>query len=231
MAYIEHIPTRRHFYVLLALFPLLYLVNLGTHELRRQEALLATVASEMGSSTGLLATTAHGEHVDAFPMYPMMVRVCSGFRQPNEFTARLPAALAVLAMAVLCGRVAARSGGRIAGMVAAGVVLTAVVCLREGVRAGSDTVFGLLIAGAWFAWFRLGREKRRWALAWAVSLALVAAATLTVGLRAVAWFYLPLCFLRMPLRAWRRMLLPVHFVALGGFAVFIILWVQLVPGQ
>lgn len=217
--------------LLLAVFAVMFLTNLGLRELRSQEALLATIALEMRGPSGWLRTTAHGENVEAFPLNAWLVNAASLFRRPNEWTSRLPAACAVLGLAALCGLVARQFGGPLAGCVAAAMALSTLVSLREGVRAGSDTMFALLLAGAWFAWYIIGRERRQWALAWPAALALVFMATLAGGLVALPVFYVPLFFLRRPLLAYRRMLLPAHLLAVAVFIVAIIVWRVLAPAQ
>lgn len=231
MAYLEQQPGRREWYLLLLLFLCGYLINLGVAELRTDEALLAGISAEMNVSDNPICTMVQGQQVDAFPLYPWLVSLCSGFRHASELTTRLPAVLAVLAMACLCGGAAARVGGTISGAVAATMVMTTVVSYREGVRAGSDTVFAFLISAAWLAWYRLGRDEKRWVAAWFVSLLFVLAGVFVAGFRALAFFYLPLFFLRRPLRGRRRMLFPAHFGALAIVFLVLLLWRTAAPGQ
>ena len=231
MPYIESVPTRQHVYLLIALFPVLYLVNLGTRELRRPEALQATIANEMTSTSRLAITTVHGEHVNSFPLYPWLVKTASAFQRANDWTARIPAALGVLSLAALSGWAAYSNGGALAGCVAASMALTCVAAFRAGVRAGPDTVFASLVAAAWLVWYHLGRERKRWGVAWTVVMLLLLAAVFTVGARALACFYLPILCLRRPLRGWRRMLFPAHFAALAGLAAVVLVWCHYVPEQ
>jgi len=229
--YIERIPERRHVLLLLVLFVVLYLVNLGVRELRSHEALAAVISTEMLANRSPLVTNVHGERVDAFPLYPWLIMLCSGPDGPTERTARLPAALAILAMAALAGLTAKRAGGPLAGVVAASMVLTTVACLQEGVRASHDTVFALFLSAAWFCWYWLGRVQKRWVTAWFAVMLLVLAATFAGGASAFAYFYFPLFFLRRPLRGWRRMLFPAHFSALALVIGVVVCWLRLAPGQ
>jgi 4-amino-4-deoxy-L-arabinose transferase-like glycosyltransferase len=217
--------------LLLALFPLLYLANLGVQELRSQEALLASIATDVRAGDNLLMTTVHGEQVPAFPVYPWLIRICSAFQHPNEWTIRLPAALAVLGLAALAGLTASNAAGNLAGLVAASMVLTSVACLREGVVAGDDTLFAFFLGAAWLAWFWFGRERQTWWLAWLVSLTAVLLATFTSGIQAFVCFYLPLLFVRRPLRRWQRFFSVGHIVALALAVAVLIYWHRTVPGQ
>ena len=231
MRYRETVPTKRWCYVHLALFLALYLPVLGLRELRPSEALVGTVAGEMRTGGSLLATTAHGEHVDSFPLCPWLVTASSPFGRPNAWTTRLPSALAMLGLAGLCGYVAARAGGHLAGAVAAGMVLSSAVSFAEGTRAGSNAVFALLMSASWFSWYRLGRVGRNWSMAWGVSLAFVLVAVFGVGLKAFVYFYFPLFFLRRPLRLLPRGRVPGHALALGCCALVITLWLWQAPRQ
>ena len=229
--YRETVPTKRWCYVHLAVFLALYLPVLGLREMRPAEALFGTVADEMCSGGGGLATTAQGEHIDSFPLCPWLVSVCSLFDRPNAWTTRLPSALAILGLAGLCGYVAARAGGHLAGAVATAMALTSVVSFTEGTRAGPHAVFALLMSAAWFSWYRLGRVEKNWSLAWPMSLAFVLVAVFGVGLQALAYFYFPLLFLRRPLRLWPRVRVPSHAFSLAACALVITLWLWLAPGQ
>lgn len=197
----EKNPTLKCLWLFPVLFAVLYVSFLHLRELRSTEALSATIAAEMAEEgNNPLVTTVHQTQVDAFPLYPWLVTLCrTGIRSP-EWTVRLPSALAVLAMAGLSGLVAARTGGAPAGAFAAAMILTTPGVLHEGLRATGNAVFAFFMTAAWFSWYRLGREKRRWGSAWMTAILFVLAGTLTVGVRAVALFYFPLFFLKKPLR-------------------------------
>ena len=231
MPYIEANPSRRHFVLLLALVPLLYGLRLGTRELGSNEALQAVICSELHHHWQPLITTVQGEQIPSFPLYPCLAGIASGFREPTEWTTRLPAVLSTVLLAGLAAAVAAEAGGSLAGVVAAAVVLTSLISFREGTRADSDMLFALLLNAAWFAWFRLGRGARRWVAAWFWSLFFVFLACFNVGARALACFYLPFFFLRRPMRAWRRMLIPAHLVGLVLLGGVLSAWLLRFPEQ
>ena len=63
VAYQESVPARRLMLLLLVLFPVLYVTHLGVQELRSQEALLASIATDVGAGGNPLTTTVHGEQV------------------------------------------------------------------------------------------------------------------------------------------------------------------------
>ena len=229
--YVDKTSQWRAFLLLPLYFGLCYLVNTWVVELRREEALTGTVAREMALSRDFLSTTFQGEYVARFPQYPALVALCSGFGVPTTFTTRLPAALAVLATALVCGWFAGRRGGRAAGIVAGGIVLSSLACLRVGQRAQTETLFMFWLTCSWLAWYVYGQERKRWGLAWSGALFFLFLATTAVGARAVAYFYLPFLFLKRPVRGRQRLLQPYHVVALVGFAVAVVLWLWAAPNQ
>jgi 4-amino-4-deoxy-L-arabinose transferase-like glycosyltransferase len=229
--YIERIPSRRSILLLILLCPLLYFPNLGLRELRPSEALLGTIGYEMGETLDLMQTRAHGEHVDAFPMYPWLVTVCSALRHPTGFTTRLPAVLAVLGMALLSAYVAHRASGPLAAVVAVAMVVSNGACLRVGGRAQTETVLAFWLSAGWFSWYRLGQEKKRWTTAWLVACLCVFAGACTAGGRAVAYFYLPYFFMKRPVRGRQRLLLPAHLLGFGVLAGLLLAWLTVVPQQ
>lgn len=231
MLYIEPTPNRNWWLLILGAFLALYLPFLGLRELQTQEAFQALVAQEMSAHGGLLQPTVQGVPVAVFPLYPWLVCLASRFSVPNEWATRLPAALAVLLLAALSGRMAARAGGHLAGAVAAAVVLTSVMLLDAGRQAQTHLVAAALIVAAWFSWYRLGRVYKRWGAAWAVGVGFATLAFLGIGLVAFVYFYFPLVFLRRPLRIWRRFLVPGHLLALCGAVTVVGLWLRCVPGQ
>ena len=88
------------------------------------------------------------------------------------------------------------------------MVLLSGVRFRVGAMGVPLKLQALLSCAAWWSWYALGVEQRRWNTAWVVSLLLVFLGMLNVGLEAVLWFYLPLVFLPRQLNAKMRMQMP-----------------------
>ncbi len=237
MPYIEQTPRRRLFLLLPLCFVACYLVNIWVEELRRGEAFVGTVAREMAVNRDFLHTTFQGTEVRTFPLYPALVALCSGLRGPSTFTVRLPSALAVLFTAVICGLFVARRQGRLAGIVTSSMILSTFACLRAGQRAEvgqraqAETLLMLWMTCAWLSWYVFGQERKRWGRAWAFAMLFVFLGTMTVGTRAIAYFYTPFLFLKLPVRGRRRLLQPYHMVALAGFGLALVLWHKASPGQ
>ncbi|MBN2450411.1 MAG: glycosyltransferase family 39 protein [Lentisphaeria bacterium] len=224
MPYVERTPTRRSVLLLLLVFALLYLPFLPTRELRPSEALYGTVAAEMVRERVFWTPAVHGDPVDAYPLYPWLVALCDTLGCQGEWGVRLPAVLCLGVLALLSGWMAHRHGGPVAAFVAAGMVLCNVAAIRVGRRAQSEIVLALLLTCAWWTWFALGQEGKRWLAGWLGAALFVTLAAFTGGARALAMFYLPFFFLRRPVKGRRRMLLPSHFAALAFLALAVGTW-------
>lgn len=239
MLYAEPIPRKRWIVLAIAVAAALYLPYLGLHEFQSRvtvagwatEAQHATVAREMAETGSFLQPTVHGQPVAVFPLYAWLVCVTSRFGVPDEWSTRLPAALAVLVLAGLSARMAAHARGHLAGAVAAVMCLSTVMTLDKGRLGEVNTVAAALLCAAWFSWYRLGRAFKRWGLAWVAGLACTLAAFFGIGIVAFAYFYFPLIFLRRPLSISRRFLVLPHLVALAAIGVVLFLWFRLMPQQ
>ncbi|MBR5024978.1 MAG: hypothetical protein IKX48_07915, partial [Victivallales bacterium] len=195
------------------------------------EALNAAVARDMVETGDFLKTRLYGQPVKYFPLYPWLVVLCSGFRSPTLFTLRLPAMLAVGGLAFLAGMTAWRLQSSFAGWIAAAVVLMSVAGFRFGGHAQAEILQAFFLFAAWCAWFRLGHEQKRWALAWGVAHVFVFLAIMAVGGGALFWFYFPLFFMRRPLNAKIRMQVPAHLVSVLILALVIGVWIFVTHGQ
>lgn len=231
MLYQEPIPGRSWWLWITAAFLLLYVPFLGVPELQTPEAVAVAVAEGMRAGGGWLEPRLHGEVMPVMPLYSWAVAVCQAAGFSAEWAARLPSVLAVLGIAGVSGLMAARMSGHLAGVVAAAFCVSTWGVLREG-RTGQETVVAaLLLTTAWFAWYRFGRGYKRWGLAWAMGLGLATLAFFAVGVKAFLFFYLPLLFLRRPLRIWPRFWLWPHLVMLAFAGVMVWVWYSLFPEQ
>jgi hypothetical protein len=111
------------------------------------------------------------------------------------------------------------------------MVLSNMACLRVGQRAQGETLLMLWLTCATLSWYAFGQERKRWGYAWSSALLFVFLGAMTVGARAVLYFYLPFLFLKHPVRGRRRLLQPYHMVALVVFVGALYLWLRAAPGQ
>lgn len=232
MLYIERQPSSRSIIFLIVLAPVLYLASLTMLEVRSgDEALYAAMAKDMVATGNFLKTHLYGRPIDAFPLYTWLTVFCSGFQSPTTFTLRLPAVLALWALAAICGLFARRLQGPFAGTVAAAMILTCIVSFRVGSRAQSEILNTLLLNAAWFAWFYWGQERKRWYLGWGVAMACLFLAVLAVGAKAVFFFYFPMLFMRRSLNLPHHLQSPAHICMVSLFALAVMAWVFITPNQ
>ncbi|GEM_PF-7009821 len=216
------------FWSLPILAVLLYVACMPWMELRgSDEAVYATIASEMARSHNFLQPTFHGQPVGVFPLYPWLVCLFSGFQQPGEIAVRLPSVLAIFGMALGAFLMARRHRDAHAGVLAALIVLTSFGAMRVGIVGQGEALHAALLSGAWFLWHTLGPIKRKWNTAWGVSLGLIFLDLFNVGLRGVILFYLPFLFTTMPPRTRRLLRSKEHLRWLVFFALASYLWVTL----
>ncbi len=234
LPYREPIPPRNWWLPVLAAFLLLYLPFLGTRELQTSEALLVAASRQAPGWAGWMMPARSGGELGAsiMPLCAWPVQAAEGLGLPVEWAVRLPAVAAVLALAGLCGVMAARAGGHLAGAVAAACCLATLGMLREG-RWGAPTAapIAFLISGAWFLWYRFGRIRKNWGLAWVAGTGLTLAAFFVAGPVVFVWFYLPLVFLRRPLRIWPRFWVWPHLVMMAVAAVLVWAWLWVGGGE
>lgn len=232
MLYIERQPSRRSVLLLVFMAIVLYLSALTLPELRASdEALNAAMARDMVATGQYLKTHVYGHPIKAFPMYPWLVVICSGFQAPTVFSLRLPSVLAIWGLALLCGLIARRMQSAFAGWISAAVVLTSVASFTAGIRAQSEFVMSFFLCAAWYLWFHFGFEQKRWGLAWGAAHFLVFLAILSVGGKALFWFYVPMVFMRRPLTSLRRMQMPPHLLSSLILALVICVWLFITPDQ
>lgn len=211
--------------LLVSVVPTLALVPL-----RPDEAIVAAAAARIMESPYPEVAFVGGMPVSTYPLYPFVVRIVAfGLGGLHVWSIRLPSMLALLGIMAGSMSLARRHAGDLSAAVA-GVMIAAVPVSFAAAATGDGlTVTAVLIVAAWFAWYLYGRVEHRWRRAWAVSLLLTLLAALQVGLLAVVAFYLPLCFVRRPIRAWRRMATPAHFVLLAAVLIAFFAWTHFMP--
>ncbi|MGI6354781.1 MAG: ArnT family glycosyltransferase [Lentisphaeria bacterium] len=232
MLYIERQPSSRSIIFLIVLAPVLYLFSLTMLEVRSgDEAVYAAMAKDMVATGNFLKTHLYGRPINAFPLYTWLTVICSGFQSPSTFTLRLPAVLALWALAVISGLFAKRLQGPFAGTVAAAMVLTCVVSFRVGSRAQSEILHTLLLSAAWFSWYYWGQERKQWYRAWGIAMACLFLAVLAVGAKAIFFFYFPMLFMRRSLNLPHHLQSPAHICMVTLFAIAVTAWLFITPNQ
>jgi 4-amino-4-deoxy-L-arabinose transferase-like glycosyltransferase len=225
-------PNRAGFFLLALIAIALYLPAVFLVELQGgEEAGYAAVAREMIRAGNWLQPRLQGNPANIFPLYSWLIALFSFGSAPTLLSIRLPALLSVWGMAVLAGMTARKSKGDLAGFMAAVVVLTCWASLRIGIRAQGETLHAFLLSLAWFSWYRFGPQEQRWHLAWGSALLFVFLDVLTVGIKGLILFYLPLLLIRNPPKIMRQLQSAPHVLMLAIFAVITLVWIQVVCPQ
>lgn len=250
---------------LLAYLPTLLLLEVKSGP----EAAIAAIAREMAEDGNLLRPMLQGHPVPVFPLYPWLVCLFQKAGLPDVMAVRLPALLAIWLLALLCGLMArwckilhcdttpdpdperTARHGNLAGIIAAGMVLTSHLAMTALGRTQAEAVLALLLTAAWFSWYSYGPRQERWGLAWGFALFFVFLGVLAVGAKVIPLFYLPLLFCKvspydcrnrqerqqavlfsLPDRdeSWlfRQLQTPAHLLSLGLFITLLLLWLKLI---
>ncbi len=232
MLYTEPIPKKSWWMLVLALAALMYLPFLGLRELQATEALRVAAAAGLRADGNILGGVNLGDGpVPMFPLYTWLVALGGWLGLGPEWSVRLPSVLGVVVLAGVCGRKAARAGGHLAGAVAAAAAAGTVLMLGEGRQGSAHTLVAALLTAGWFYWYRQLRVRRNWAAAWLGGPLFAAAAFLAVGIMGPVYFYLPLFFLRRPLRVWPRFWTWTHMLTLLLLAALALVWENGLSGQ
>lgn len=211
------------FLVVLLLMPLVLL-----RQVTPDEARVGLAAREMlkGQSTTINAPE---QSFGYYPATPYVLTKLNKFLPLNAVVLRLPCLISLFALAFLCAWVT-MSSGLGSGGVAAAVTLSLAGAIQWGTRGGGAMPATLLVTIAWTFWYVLGRLRRRWLYAWLGAYLAVFGAILANGAIALAWFFLPLFFLRRPLKVWRRLLHADHLISAGLVSGLAISWLTFYPG-
>ena len=231
MLYSEPIPHKNWWLPVLAAVALMYLPFLGARELQAVEALRVAAAVGIRGGGSWFVSTVGGETAPMFPLHTWLTAFCGWFGLSPEWSVRLPSVFGVVALAGVCGRYAARAAGHLAGAVAAAMAAGSILILGHGRVGGGDVLVAALLTMGWLIWYRHARVARDWGTAWVLGPVFAALAFFGAGIMAVVYFYLPLFFLRRPLRIWPRFWGWRHLLSLGGLAVLALWWAKGVPGQ
>ena len=143
----------------------------------------------------------------------------------SEFGVRLPQTLLILLLAAICAWGSGKVAGIQAGAVSAAAAVSSGYSFLLIDRAGNELLACVLLSFAWLCWFRFSREKKRWNYAWLVAHTCVLFAIFAIGPLALVMFYVPLIFLRRPLKIRRRLGQADHFVSLLALIGFVLLWI------
>lgn len=215
MIHSELSPRYFHFILLAACGAVLFLF-LGLRALTPLEANTALAARQAGLTRPTVTDVIQTMDLQIYPLWARTTRVGGYiFGGVHEWSTRLPGCLVILGAGILAFVTAHRKFGIQAGGVAFAAVCISIPGMLAARAHGGSAIAALLISAAWLGWFVFGWERQRWVFAWSGSLLLVLLAALQMGWLAFLFYYMPLLFLRRPLRAWPYLASLTHTLALG----------------
>src|SRR3954447_8329434 len=183
---------RRFVPVLVVVWALAYLPNLGARDLRLEEGRRATVAREMLASGDFVRPTLYGDtYLHKPPLFPWLVAAAGAILGGvSPLAARLPSALAALGCALVARRFAPDVLDRRTRNLAALLTLGTATLLDKGTLGEIDATLCLLVAGALKCWWDGDRPDGQTSGSWLSVGLLLGAAGLLKGPAGPALFYL-----------------------------------------
>lgn len=177
--------------LIVVLWGAIYLPGLGSTEIKGEEGRRILPARTMLATGNWLVPHIGGEpYLRKPPLLNWLVAISFGtFRSINEWTARLPSVLSILALALVSVGVVSPWLGVEAAFTAAILMMTHLGTLEKGRLAEIEALYVALSGIAmvvWLAWFATGRS--RW-LTWTVPFAFLGLGLLTKAPLHLLFFY------------------------------------------
>jgi 4-amino-4-deoxy-L-arabinose transferase-like glycosyltransferase len=152
------------------------------------------------------------------------------FGARNEWTARLPSALAVLAVAIAFVTIARASLGHKGSMTAALIWLTNIGMIEKGRLIEIEALYVSFCGLAIIFWLSFWTQKKSAWLIWVPASIFLGLGMLTKGPTLLVFFYAIVLAVLWKTKNWRLLLHPAHFVALvimlGIFAAWAVPFVR-----
>ncbi|MCP9236961.1 glycosyltransferase family 39 protein [Lewinella sp. JB7] len=209
-------PVRKWYLILavLLLFPAL-LINLGLMVFIDDEAIRSLVAQEMLWSGNFVAPAMHGDaYLNKPPLWNWILAASFTLHgEANEWAARLPTVLSLLAFAGTTFLFSRRPfGDRLAVIHALTVITCGRMLFWDSMLALIDVCFSWLVYTQVMLLYRFG-HKGRWWLAFGCTYLLTVATFMLKGLPAVVFQGLSIFALLGYLREWRQLFRPAHLLS------------------
>jgi 4-amino-4-deoxy-L-arabinose transferase-like glycosyltransferase len=202
--------------IVVAVWAAIYLPALGSFEIKGEEGRRILPAMSMLESGDYLVPRVGGEVYLRKP--PLINWVIAGsfklFGVRNEWTARLPSVLCVLAVAIAFVTVARAALGRMGSIMAALIWLTNFGMLEKGRRIEIEALYVSLCALAMILWLSWWQDKRSPWLTWTVPWIFLGLGWLAKGPAHLIFFYAIVVVVLWQSKEWKKLLHPAHFIGL-----------------
>ncbi|MDC0252020.1 glycosyltransferase family 39 protein [bacterium] len=210
------------------IWAMIYLTLLGSQELRGEEARRILPAQEMLDTGDWVVPRIAGEvYSNKPPLINWMIAVSFYLTgSQSEFSARLPAAISVLALILGALLSLHRFLGIDRAMAVGLVLLTAIAMIDKGRMAEIETVYITVFGLACFIWVRLwGAQSSPW-LIWTIPYFFLGLGWLTKGPVHLIFWILFLVFVLRSARRLGDLLHPAHILGLGIMALLFLPWMS-----
>ncbi|MFL6514085.1 MAG: ArnT family glycosyltransferase [Chthoniobacterales bacterium] len=215
-----------------AVWAAIYLPALGSFEIKGEEGRRILPAIAMLDSGNYLVPQIGADTYFSKP--PLVNWLVAGsfkvFGIRNEWTARAPSVLAVLAVALVFVTVGGASLGRAGGLIAGLVWLTTIGIIEKGRLIEIEAVYVSLCAIAIICWLSWWLTKRSPWLTWIVPWIFLGLAWLAKGPVHLIFFYAVVIFVLWQTRNLKALLHPAHLIGLlimtGMFAAWAVPFLQ-----
>jgi 4-amino-4-deoxy-L-arabinose transferase-like glycosyltransferase len=223
--------------ILIVIWALIYLTNLGSSEFRSEEGHRVLPAVHMlDSGNYLVPYIAARPYLNKPPLINWITAASFkllGVR--NEWTARLPSALSILAVALTLAMLGRISLGPTGSFIAALCWLTNLGLIEKGRMIEIEAIYCSLFAFALLLWLVFWEQRRSPWLTFIVPWIFLGLGLLAKGPGHVLFFYLILGAVLWRNRRLRDLTHPAHFIGvlvmLGIFVAWVIPYLRALPSQ
>ena len=218
--------------IVLLVWAVVYLPGLGSLAIKGEEGRRILPAIEMlKNGNYVVPQVGSNPYFRKPPLVNWLVAMSfKFFGARNEWTARLPSALAVLTVAIAFVTVARASLGPKGSMIAALIWLTNIGMIEKGRLIEIEGIYVSLCGLAIIFWLSFWTQKKSPWLIWVPASILLGVGMLAKGPTLLVFFYSVVLVVLWQGRNWRLLFHPAHFVALaimlGVFAAWAIPFVR-----
>ena len=213
--------------VIIAVWAVTYLTNLGSSEFRSEEGHRVIPAVQMLQSGNYLLPYVGTEPYLRKP--PLINWIVAGsfklFGVRNEWTARLPSALSLLGVALLLRTIAGSTPGEVAATLGALCWLTNLGLIEKGRMIEIEAIYVSLFGLAFFSWLTLWQFKRSPWLTFVVPWIFLGLGILAKGPAHIIFFYVLICSVLWKNHRLGDLFHPAHIVGLVCAAGIVAAWV------
>jgi 4-amino-4-deoxy-L-arabinose transferase-like glycosyltransferase len=219
--------------VVVAVWAAIYLPALGSFEIKGEEGRRILPATAMLESGNYIVPQVGSEAYLRKP--PLVNWLIAGsfklFGQRNEWTARIPSVLCILAVAIAFITMARRSLGASGATISALIWLTNLGILEKGRLIEIEALYVSLCALAMIWWLSSWQQKRSPWSTWIPAGIFLGLGWLAKGPTHLLFFYAVVLAVLWQTREWRWLIHPAHFVGvivmLGIFAAWAVPFLQM----